>query len=136
MLYAECDQEDCSDDNHQAKSPADPRSSVVASHVITFSNAHLSLRLVRVEALTAFFVSVNTPSSRTGRCNAVLGFVARVGDPSSGYGRAEAGFFAQQGQHFFHKCVGGDPMLIAQDWDCAVLDELVGPSDAHDRRVV
>src|SRR3977135_1703241 len=53
----------------------------------------------------------------------------------SGYGWPERGFFAEKGQDFFYQCVGCDAVLLAQDWNGAVLDELIGPADAHYRCV-
>src|SRR5947199_5379467 len=54
---------------------------------------------------------------------------------SSGYRWPDTRFFVQKRQHFFHERVGSDAMLFAQDWNSAVLDELVRPSEAHHRRV-
>ena len=53
----------------------------------------------------------------------------------SSYRWTQAGFFSQERQNFFHQCVGGDAMFLSQDWDVAVLDELIRPADAHHRRV-
>src|SRR5882724_5500313 len=52
-----------------------------------------------------------------------------------GCGWPDAGFLSQQRQHLFHQCVRSDPMFLAQNWDAAVFDELIGPSDANDRGV-
>src|SRR5581483_2257150 len=57
------------------------------------------------------------------------------GGPISGYGWFEPGFFAQQREHFFHQGIGRDAMFFAQNRNGAMLDELVGPADAHDWRV-
>lgn len=53
----------------------------------------------------------------------------------SGRGWLDAGFFSQQWQHLFHERVGGDAMFLSQDRNGAVLDKLIGPSDAHNRRI-
>src|SRR5215831_7395689 len=55
--------------------------------------------------------------------------IAQTREQISGYRRLDLGFFAQQRQGFFDERVGCDPMFLAQDWNRAVLDELIGPSD-------
>src|SRR5206468_3806821 len=49
--------------------------------------------------------------------------------------RPKLGLFAEEWQNLFDECVGCDSVLLAQDWNCAMLDELIGPTDAHHRRV-
>jgi hypothetical protein len=56
-------------------------------------------------------------------------------DSVSSHGRFKLRLLLQQGQNFFHQCVGSDAVFFAQDWNRAVLDELIGPADAHHRRV-
>src|SRR4030095_1152227 len=58
-------------------------------------------------------------------------FVTCVGALNSGYGRPEARFFPQERQNFFHQCVGGDAVFLAEDWNGAMLNELIGPTYAH-----
>src|SRR5258707_12029342 len=53
----------------------------------------------------------------------------------SGDGWPERGLFAEEREDFFHQCIGCDAVLLPQDWNGAVLDKLIGPADAHDRRV-
>src|SRR4029077_14897096 len=53
----------------------------------------------------------------------------------SGNRRPERGFFAEEREDFFYQCIGCDAVLLAQDWNGAVLDELIGPTDPNDRRV-
>ena len=45
------------------------------------------------------------------------------------------GFRFKSGSDFFHQRVRGDAMFFAQDRNAAVFDELVGPANAHHRRV-
>src|SRR5262249_54983069 len=53
--------------------------------------------------------------------------------PFLSHRRRELGFFAEKRQNFFHKRVGCDAVFLTQDWDGAVFDELIGPTDPHDR---
>ncbi len=50
----------------------------------------------------------------------------------SGYRWPEFGFLTEERQNFFHERVGGDAVFLPQDWNCAVLDELIGPTNPHD----
>src|SRR5204863_366873 len=59
-----------------------------------------------------------------------LGFVAPVADPNSSRSRPDAGFFSQEREYFFHQRVRSNAMFLSQDRDGAVLDKLIGPSDA------
>ena len=43
--------------------------------------------------------------------------------------------FFKSGSDLFHQRVAGQAVLLAQDRNGAVLDELIGPADAHDRSV-
>ncbi|PYJ49721.1 MAG: hypothetical protein DME69_04245 [Verrucomicrobia bacterium] len=54
MLYAERDQEDYTGQNDQDIFPLNLWRFVVSPHVITFSDAHSSLRSVRTDTLTVF----------------------------------------------------------------------------------
>ncbi len=47
----------------------------------------------------------------------------------------ELGLFAEERQNFFHERVGCDSVFLAQNRNGAVLDELIGPTDADHRRV-
>ena len=49
----------------------------------------------------------------------------------SSHRRLELCFFAKQRQNLFNKSVGGETVLLPQDWDGAVFDELIGPADPH-----
>src|SRR4029453_6072151 len=62
-------------------------------------------------------------------------FVTCVGALNSGYGRPEARFFPKERQNFFHHCVGGDAVFFSEEWNGAMLNEMIGPTYAHFRRV-
>src|SRR4029077_15674470 len=53
----------------------------------------------------------------------------------SGNRRPEREFVAEEREDFFYQCIGCDAVLLAQDWNGAVLDKLIGPADAHHWRV-
>src|SRR5262249_43363516 len=50
-----------------------------------------------------------------------------------GYRWSQLGFFAEKRENFFHEGVGCDAVLFAEDWDGAVFNELIGPTDSHHR---
>src|SRR5207302_8696275 len=53
----------------------------------------------------------------------------------SGNGRAKAGFFAQEREHLFYERIGCDAVFLPQNWNSAVLDKLIRPTDADDGRI-
>ena len=53
----------------------------------------------------------------------------------SGHGWLKVRLFTEKGQNFFHQRVSSDAVLLAQDWNGAVLDELIGPPNPHHRCV-
>src|SRR4051812_26395122 len=44
-------------------------------------------------------------------------------------------FPLQKRQDLFHERIRGDAVLLAEDWDRAVLDKLIGPANAHHRGI-
>src|SRR5438874_3348334 len=55
--------------------------------------------------------------------------------PILGNRRLKLRLFVQQRQNFFYQCIGGDAVFLPQDWNRAMLDELIRPAYAHHRRV-
>src|SRR5882724_6825919 len=97
MLRAECDQEDRADDNHQTIFPADPRSSIVAPHVITFSNAHRSLRSVPSRDPNRFS---SFRLIRLADGHGLFGFLACVEEPSQATDGRALDFLRNSGSTF------------------------------------
>src|ERR1044072_7215316 len=51
----------------------------------------------------------------------------------SGHRWLKLRLLTEKRQNFFHQRVSSDAVLLAQDWNGAVLDELIGPADACHR---
>jgi len=61
--------------------------------------------------------------------------VHRPDETISGHGWLKVRLLTEKRQNFFHQRVSSDAVLLAQDWNGAVLDELIGPPHTRHRRV-